>query len=435
MSELPIGWTTAKLPDVFGRGGLMNDGDWVESKDQDPNGEVRLIQLADVGEFKFLDKSSRFLTGDKLVELRCTELQDGDVLIARMPDPLGRACVYPSFPNRGVTVVDVCIWRKGEEGADPSWVATMLNAPQSRGWIAGHASGTTRKRISSGNLKKYEFPLPPLAEQKRIVEKLDSLTTASTEARTALTRVETLVEQYRAALIEHALSGRLTKNWRDQHSSNTEAWRQSEIGIEAEIVTGNTPPTKHPQYYGGRYPFVKPGDMDLDKPTMSAENSLSEEGFQAARQLPANAVLVSCIGNLGKVALLGVDGSCNQQINAILPSPALVPEFVFYWAKSISKWLYANSSATTVSIINKRRFSRAPINVPPKAEQLEIVRQIEGAFAQIDMLASAAKSARERLDKLDRAVLAKAFRGELVPQDPNDEPASELLKRLQKEPA
>ncbi|ANO14592.1 hypothetical protein BAB77_12585 [Mycobacteroides abscessus] len=91
--------------------GLFVDGDWVESKDQDPDGDVRLIQLADVGDGVFRDRSSRFLTSEKAKELRCTFLEPGDVLVARMPEPLGRACIFPGVGQPAVTAVDVCIIR------------------------------------------------------------------------------------------------------------------------------------------------------------------------------------------------------------------------------------------------------------------------------------------------------------------------------------
>src|SRR3954471_20871970 len=96
--------------------GLFVDGDWVESKDQDPNGDVRLIQLADVGDGTFRDRSNRFLTSNKARHLNCTSLVAGDVLVARMPDPLGRAAIFPGSNRPCVTVVDVCIVRSGKQG-------------------------------------------------------------------------------------------------------------------------------------------------------------------------------------------------------------------------------------------------------------------------------------------------------------------------------
>jgi len=93
--DLPPGWGMATISGLVGKDGVFKDGDWVESKDQDPNGDVRLIQLADIGDGEFRDRSSRFLTYEKAIELRCTLLNKGDVLVARMPDPLGRACIFP----------------------------------------------------------------------------------------------------------------------------------------------------------------------------------------------------------------------------------------------------------------------------------------------------------------------------------------------------
>src|ERR1022692_1462760 len=112
MSDLlPARWRLLTVASLSGSGGLMVDGDWIETKDQDPRGKVRLIQLADIGDGAFLNKSSRFLTKAKAIELGCTFLEPGDVLIARMPDPLGRACIFPGVGCQAVTAVDVCIWR------------------------------------------------------------------------------------------------------------------------------------------------------------------------------------------------------------------------------------------------------------------------------------------------------------------------------------
>ena len=132
MSDLPPGWATASLLDLTAAQGLMNDGDWVESKDQDPDGDVRLIQLADIGEGVFFDKSRRFLTSEKARELCCTFLNEGDLLIARMPDPLGRACVFPGVGQDSVTAVDVCIWRAGTAGIDARWLMHAINSPMVR---------------------------------------------------------------------------------------------------------------------------------------------------------------------------------------------------------------------------------------------------------------------------------------------------------------
>src|SRR5690242_21381706 len=105
---LPKGWRAVTLDGVLGNGGIFVDGDWVESKDQDPDGDVRLIQLADVGDGRYRDRSSRFMTSEAAKRLNCSYLRPGDILIARMPDPLGRSCRFPGDSKPAVTVVDVC---------------------------------------------------------------------------------------------------------------------------------------------------------------------------------------------------------------------------------------------------------------------------------------------------------------------------------------
>lgn len=99
-ANLPESWQLVTLESLITDQGVFCDGDWVESKDQDPNGDVRLIQLADIGVGSYRDRSDRYLTSEKAAELSCTYLQRGDVLVARMPEPLGRACLFPGDKKR-----------------------------------------------------------------------------------------------------------------------------------------------------------------------------------------------------------------------------------------------------------------------------------------------------------------------------------------------
>ncbi|MGB7502536.1 MAG: hypothetical protein WBM25_09095, partial [Azonexus sp.] len=147
MSDLPTGWAISSLKELLTEDGVFSDGDWVESKEQDPSGSIRLLQLADIGDGYFVDKSCRFINEQKFVELRCTELFENDVLIARMPDPLGRACLMPKLPQRCVTVVDAAVFRAGKNGVSGNWLMHTINAPQYRAEIELNSSGTTRKRI------------------------------------------------------------------------------------------------------------------------------------------------------------------------------------------------------------------------------------------------------------------------------------------------
>jgi type I restriction enzyme, S subunit len=207
--SLPSGWDRARIGELVGADGVFIDGDWVESKDQDPDGDVRLIQLADVGGGTYQNRSSRFLTSKKAVELRCTFLEQGDVLIARMPDPLGRACIFPGDSKRAVTVVDVCIVRTGRMGANHRWLTWAINSPDFRSAVAGLQSGSTRKRISRGNLATLFLPIPPLPEEARIADEIEKQFTRLDAAVAALKRIQVNLNRYRSAVLKAACEGRL----------------------------------------------------------------------------------------------------------------------------------------------------------------------------------------------------------------------------------
>src|SRR5262245_47255657 len=212
--NLPDGWALAQLPQLIGPGGVFTDGDWVESKDQDPNGDVRLIQLADIGDGYYKNKSRRFLTHQKALELCCTFLEPGDVLVARLPDPLGRACIFPGDAKPAVTAVDICIIRPGLSGPESRWIMHVLNSPSVRQVIEGLHRGTTRKRVSRRNLASVKLPLAPLSEQRRIVATIEELLARVNATRERLAKVPNILKRFRQAVLAAACSGRLTEDWR-----------------------------------------------------------------------------------------------------------------------------------------------------------------------------------------------------------------------------
>lgn len=153
----------------------LKDGDWIESKDQDLKGDVRIVQLADVGVGTYKDRSNRFLTSTKAVDLGCYFLERNDVLIARLPDPLGRACIFPGDKRPSVTVVDVAVCRCDPEIINPRFLMNCLNSPAVSNLIKSWAVGTTRQRVATGRLGSIALPIAPIEEQSRIVAKVDEL--------------------------------------------------------------------------------------------------------------------------------------------------------------------------------------------------------------------------------------------------------------------
>ncbi len=210
-------------------------------------------------------------------------------------------------------------------------------------------------------------------------------------------------------------------------------WRWISIGEVGKIVTGNTPSTKDRANYGNDIPFVKPPEL-IDKGIRSAPDSLSTKGTQSARVLPAGAVLVSCIGGLGKTGLAKVPIAFNQQINAVIFDERVLPEFGFYYAQTLKEWLYSVASATTLPIVNKGKFQRAPFPLAPLSAQKRIVAEIEKQFSRLDEAVASLKRVKANLKRYKTAVLKAAVEGKLTEDwrkaHPDVEPASELLKRI-----
>jgi restriction endonuclease S subunit len=194
-------WVETTLREIC-KNSLFSDGDWVESKDQDPEGEFRLIQLADIGSGCFLDKSNRWMNSEQFNRLSCTSLQKNDILIARMPDPIGRACLFPDNLPTCATVVDVAIIRTGNENLQ-KFLVTLINSTIFNTKIKSLVSGTTRQRISKSNLGAIQFMLPDPPEQKRIVEIISVFDNQIEALDSTIAKTKNL----RAALLSDLLSG------------------------------------------------------------------------------------------------------------------------------------------------------------------------------------------------------------------------------------
>jgi type I restriction enzyme S subunit len=173
-------------------------------------------------------------------------------------------------------------------------------------------------------------------------------------------------------------------------------WISATLGEAFITSTGSTPPKSNSGFYGQFMPLVKPPEL-LDSTLDSAEDGLSEAGAQVARTLPANSILVSCIGNLGKIGMNTVPVAFNQQINAIHPAPGkALPEFMFYQTLGgrFREQLEALASGTTVPIVNKSKFNSIEIVLPPLTEQQRIVTLLDEAF---DGIATAKAHAEKNL--------------------------------------
>jgi type I restriction enzyme S subunit len=402
-------WREIRFRDVTGAHGLFSDGDWIETKDQDPEGDARLIQLADIGDGEYLDRSSRFLTMQKAAELKCTFLKSGDLLVARMPDPLGRACVFPGDQRPSVAAVDICIIRPDTLAVDVQWLKWAVNAPVFRSQIARYVSGTTRERISRKNLEKLPLRLPSLPEQRRIAAILDKADAVRRKRRETLD----LADQFLRSAFLDMFGDPVTnpKGWPAMKLGDCLA-RKPQLGTIAK-ADGE-----------GGVPVVRVGDLgQMWVPSsLPTRVALDQSDIERYRVEPGDFLLARAIGSeahLGKASVVSVDSlpDCDVVFDSHvmrlrLDELRLSHVFLWHWLKSPGgrALFMRNAGRTAVQFnINATQIARIPIPVPPEALQVrfaEMARVVGGADV-------AAATATCQCEKLLGAVSYQAFRAEL----------------------
>lgn len=195
-----------------------------------------------------------------------------------------------------------------------------------------------------------------------------------------------------------------------------ENWCWTYLGCVSDVVTGGTPSKKHPEYYGGLFPFFKPTDLDFGRHVVEASEYLTDEGKMVSRIIPEQSTAVCCIGSIGKCGFLEVEGTTNQQINSAIPK--FNPLFLYYYCNThyFNEELWSKASATTISIVNKSKMGNCVFPLSPLPEQQRIVDRIESLFAKLDEAKQKAQDALDSFETRKAAILHKAFTGELTAQ-------------------
>lgn len=194
-------------------------------------------------------------------------------------------------------------------------------------------------------------------------------------------------------------------------------WKIVDVSSLGRIETGSTPSKQNSIFYNNDFPFYKPSDLAAKNNVISASDNLSEAGMKQARLLPEKSILVTCIGaTIGKTGMIKKAGASNQQINAIIPSNDFDPNFIYYQVISpaFQKLIKDNASATTLPILNKKKFQSLPFVTAPLSEQQQIVSKIEELFSELDKGIEELKTAQQQLKVYRQAVLKWAFEGKLT---------------------
>lgn len=189
-----------------------------------------------------------------------------------------------------------------------------------------------------------------------------------------------------------------------------DGWKWAKLKDLGDVVTGNTPPRIEDRYYGGKIPWIKPEDLDKDEYVAKSAEYLTEEGGKKARLLPKGAILVTCIGNVGKMAIAMTPLTTNQQINALVLHNNDHIKYVFYAVKSSMMRYVGKANQALVPIINATTFGKVKIPLPPTHEdQKAIANDLERKMAEVEKMRQAALRQKEAATAMQGAILREAF--------------------------
>ncbi|MEM5521071.1 restriction endonuclease subunit S [Sulfitobacter sp. AS59] len=468
MKELPNGWAETTLGEIASLRGekvspaLVPDAPFIGLENIEPN-------------------TSKILKVGKGSDVKSSvaKFGKGDVLYSRLRPYLNKVTLaeFDGIASAEILVLQPTDATEGE------FVRRRIMTPEFLDFAAMLDKGD-RPRVNYREISEFTISLPPLPEQKRIVAKVDGLTARTARARTDLGRIPTLIARHKQRIIAMALSGGLTVDWRqplgsddwlkqglrqlaERRATYEKSKRGSRLRAAPPLETGGAADLPNSwisccvadvadlrvgyafksQWFSStgarlvRGANVAPGRIDwFDERRLSPEHVSSYADYRLETGDVVIAMDRPLISTGLKIAIVQEEDAGSLLVQRVAnprPTAWLHPLFMFYVfnGQGFISQIESHATGSDLPHISGNDILTTRVPLPPIDEQVEIVRRIQSAFNWLDRMAADHGAASKLLPKLDAAILAKAFRGELVPQDPNDEPASVLLERIQAERA
>jgi type I restriction enzyme S subunit len=439
VSEFPPGWIDAQLGDLgaWGSGGTPKRTNASYYAD----GTIPWLVIGDLNDGVVRNAATK-ITEEGLANSSAKRLPINTLLVG----------MYGSIGKLGITGIE-CATNQAIAHCRPNAATNLLYLfyalKHAKRDLVAQGQGGAQQNISQTLLRAHRVLVPPLGEQKRISAKLNALLARVDACRERLNRVPQLLKRFREAVLEAAVSGRLTEEWREEPQDDAVKlsadspitlptswrWLESQDAVEptAPIIYGILQPG--PDVRGG-VPYIQGVDVSDSKILISSLKRTTQAiAVSYSRSTLAPGDVVLCIIRNIKVAIVPPElagANLSRTMARLRPSHAIRSKYLALALESpyAFRWFQQFFRGIDMPGLNLRDVRRLPIPLPTLEEQDEIIRRVDELFVLADRLGRRYRDVMTRIVKLTPSILSKAFRGELVPQDPNDEPAGRLLERV-----
>lgn len=329
------------------------------------------------------------------------------------------------------------IWFKNRGLFIPRFIFYLYKSMFMDKQIHDMASGTTVDTYTIINANMTKVPLAPLSEQQRIVDRIESLFAKLDEAKEKAQAVVDSFETRKAAILHKAFTGELTAKWRAEHAVEKSSWVVKKVGEFAEVKGGKRLPKGHVLITEKTdHPYLRIADFGENTIDQSDLHYITDETYAEISRyiITSEDVYLSIVGSIGKTGVIPkeLDGANLTENAARIISQSTLPKYLCAYLSSpiTQDDIQGRIRSATLGKLSLLNIKDISVPIPTKEEQAEIVRILDSLFAKEQQAKEAAEAVLEKIDLLKKSVLARAFRGELGTNDPNDEPAVELLKKI-----
>jgi len=425
-SKLPKGWAKTSLDSIaaWGSGGTPS-----RKNTNYYNGSIPWIKTGELGN-KYIEDTSEKITEDAIKNSSAKIFPKGSVAIAMYGATIGKTSIL----GIDSTTNQACAVGTPYSELTTSEFLYYLLLSEKQEFI-NQGKGGAQPNISQNLIKNHIIAIPPLNEQKRIAEKLDQLLTAVDACKTRLDKIPTIIKRFRQSVLAAATSGELTEDWREERKL-TKQWTVVNVGDIAEVATGKTPLKSNTAYYkNAKIPWLTSAVTGQELVT-NCESYISEFAVKdcSLKIFEPGTLLMAMYGEgktRGQVTEMTFPATINQACAAIIvQSDSILKSYLKIRLKENYEDTRKLASGGNQPNLNLSKVRSINVPLPTMDEQIEIVRRVDALFSVANQLEQKLESVHARIDKLTPSILAKAFRGELVSQAPNDEPAELILTRI-----